>query len=387
MTPFFYKFRRQVGIVLIAISVALAALFLLVSNQLVQELSAEERSKAGVWANATTLFSSGEELSSSTVDLIFSVLQSNKTIPVIVLDSEGKLLLHSNMSGVALSDSLPLPEWQLERMKRNLPIEIHLDDRERQYLYYGDSLLLKKLSYYPYIQLGIMLVFLLIVYMAIVSAKRAEQNQVWVGLTKETAHQLGTPISSLMAWVELLKMKQVEESIVVEIDKDVKRLERVADRFSKIGSKPELVVEDLSTLLRGVVGYMGRRTSSKIVVQCITPSEPVMAMVSASLFEWVIENLCKNAVDAIQREGAITVELKVEASRILIEVTDSGKGMNKSMFEQVFTPGFTTKRRGWGLGLTLARRIVEEYHAGKIYVKSSELNQGTTFRIELPLLG
>lgn len=383
MRTFFYRFSRQVSISLVLFSVILVISFLYVSNNLVKELSEEERSKAQIWANATSLISSGEDLSSSTVDLIFSVLQSNKTIPVIVLDSNGELLLQANIDGIK-TDLGVVSRAMIEKMKKNSPIEIYLDDKDRQYLYYDDSVLLKKLSYYPYIQLGVMIVFLIIVYMAIISYNRAEQNQVWVGLTKETAHQLGTPISSLMAWVEVLRLKEVDHKILLEIDKDVNRLERVADRFSKIGSSPELKSEDLASVVQSTINYMSTRTSSKIEFTCNIPSERVEVLLSTSLFEWVIENLCRNAVDAIEREGKIIIDLFLSDGKAILDITDTGKGISKGSFDQIFRPGYTTKRRGWGLGLTLTKRIVEEYHNGKVYVKSSELNKGTTFRIELP---
>ncbi|MGL5013856.1 MAG: sensor histidine kinase [Bacteroidales bacterium] len=383
MRTFFYRFSRQVSISLVLFSVILVISFLYVSNNLVKELSEEERSKAQIWANATSLISSGEDLSSSTVDLIFSVLQSNKTIPVIVLDSNGELLLQANIDGIK-TDLGVVSRAMIEKMKKNSPIEIYLDDKDRQYLYYDDSVLLKKLSYYPYIQLGVMIVFLIIVYMAIISYNRAEQNQVWVGLTKETAHQLGTPISSLMAWVEVLRLKDVDHKILLEIDKDVNRLERVADRFSKIGSSPELKSEDLASVVQSTINYMSTRTSSKIEFTCNIPSERVGVLLSTSLFEWVIENLCRNAVDAIEREGKIVIDLFLSDGKAILDITDTGKGISKGSFDQIFRPGYTTKRRGWGLGLTLTKRIVEEYHNGRVYVKSSELNKGTTFRIELP---
>ncbi|MBO5204902.1 MAG: HAMP domain-containing histidine kinase, partial [Prevotella sp.] len=252
-----------------------------------------------------------------------------------------------------------------------------------QYVCYDESLILKRLAAYPYIQLGVVLIFVVIAILALLYSKRAEQNKVWVGLSKETAHQLGTPISSLMAWVEILKETYPDDELIPEMNRDVERLQRVADRFSKIGSLPEPVSSSMNVVLHNVVEYMDRRTSKKVEIKCECPSHEVMVSMNASLFEWVIENLCKNAVDAMEGKGRITLTLDEDDRMVVIEVTDNGKGIKKKDVKNVFKPGFTTKSRGWGLGLSLAKRIVEEYHKGKIYVKSSEVGVGTTFRIEL----
>ena len=248
---------------------------------------------------------------------------------------------------------------------------------------FDDSLMLKRLAVYPYIQLGVVLLFVVIAIFALLTSKKAEQNKVWVGLSKETAHQLGTPISSLMAWTEILKESYPQDELIPEMDKDVKRLQLIADRFSKIGSLPDPVPSSLNEVLNHVVDYMDRRTSSKVRMIKDFPDHDVIVPMNASLFEWVIENLSKNAVDAMGGEGTITLHVEDQAERVVIEVTDTGKGIRKKDLRSVFTPGFTTKQRGWGLGLSLAKRIVEEYHHGRIFVKSSELGKGTTFRIEL----
>lgn len=370
--------------VFILISMLLVVTFIYISNSLVKEFSNEELNRIKVWANATTLLSSGEELSSSTVDLIFSVLQGNKTIPVLILDQYDNILMKSNIDE-KWDDSIDSGRRLIKYFKKNEPIVIHIAENEKQYLYYDDSLLLKKLSYYPYIQLAVLCIFLFILYIAIMSAKKAEQNQVWVGLSKETAHQLGTPISSLMAWVELLKLKGIDHSITDELNKDVNRLQLVAERFSKIGSKPKLEKRSILPIIENVISYMSNRTSEKIKLhlEVVMPLRDVA--MSGSLMEWIFENLYKNAIDAIDKSGTISTKVFEEKQFLIIEITDNGKGIRKENFKNIFKPGFTTKSRGWGLGLTLVKRIVEEYHGGKIFVKGSELNSGTTFRIELPM--
>ena len=258
------------------------------------------------------------------------------------------------------------------------------DSIDYQLVCYDESTLLKRLSQYPYWQLGIVMIFVVVAIFALLSSKRAEQNKVWVGLSKETAHQLGTPISSLMAWVEILKENYPDDDLIPEMNKDVKRLELIAERFSKIGSLPEPVDASMNEVLAHVVDYMDRRTSKKVEITTNMPDDDIIVKINASLFEWVIENLCKNAVDAMEGSGKIDLMLHDEGSRIIIEVKDNGKGIRKKDLKNVFKPGFTTKKRGWGLGLSLAKRIVEEYHKGRIYVKSSEVGVGTTFRIEMP---
>jgi signal transduction histidine kinase len=255
---------------------------------------------------------------------------------------------------------------------------------DRQIVCYDESIMLKRLQAWPYVQLGIVLIFVVVAIFALLSSKRAEQNKVWVGLSKETAHQLGTPVSSLMAWVEMLKEQYPDDDLLPEMDKDVKRLQLIAERFSKIGSLPEPVASSVNEVLAHVVDYMDRRTSSQVQMIRQLPENEVIVKMNASLFEWVIENLCKNAVDAMEGKGTITLTLMEESDRVVIEVQDTGKGIRKKDINNVFTPGFTTKKRGWGLGLSLARRIVEEYHRGRIFVKHSELGKGTIFRIEMP---
>ena len=269
-------------------------------------------------------------------------------------------------------------------MKQNSrAIRINFGDNDYMEICYADSLILTRLAWWPYVQLGVVLIFVVVAIFALLSSKRAEQNKVWVGLSKETAHQLGTPISSLMAWHEVLQENYPDDELLPEMGKDIKRLQRIAERFSKIGSQPEPKPENLNEVLNNVMQYISRRTSNRITMNCNLPAEPLIAPVSAPLFEWVIENLCKNAIDAMEGKGSITLTAKEEPDCISVEVSDTGKGIPKKRFSSVFTPGYTTKERGWGLGLSLAKRIVEEYHNGRIFVKNSEIGKGTTFRVEL----
>ena len=275
---------------------------------------------------------------------------------------------------------------KVEELKhKNQPIPIDMEDGTFQYLYYDDSINLKRLLVYPYAQLSVMAVFILLAFIALASTKRAEQNKVWVGLSKETAHQLGTPISSLIAWLEYLKLKDIDPTLLTEMEKDVKRLEMIAERFSKIGSTPEPVPVDICQSINSAVEYMQTRISSKVKISIEAPGHPVVVLMNNSLFSWVVENLCKNAVDAMEGQGSITFHIEEKGKNVRIDVTDTGKGILKSRFKTVFNPGYTTKKRGWGLGLSLVKRIVESYHGGKIFVKSSEIGKGTTFRIELRL--
>ena len=376
-----YDVRQKGKLIFLLISVLLVGGVLYVSNDLVKDLSVEERKKMEIWAEATReLASDKTEMS---MELILKVIQSNTSIPAILVDGNGEINQYVNLS-LPETD----PETYLQRKLAHLKggsnvIEINLGDNEKQYLYYDDSILLKRLSFYPYVQLGVMVLFVLIVYFALISTKKAEQNKVWVGLSKETAHQLGTPISSLMAWMDLLEASGVDPALLSDMNKDVKRLSVIAERFSKIGSKPEMELVYINEVLENATEYMRRRVSSKVQIVTHLPADAEGAMVCLSLFEWVIENLCKNAVDAMNGEGRIDVYLTSEKQQLYIDIKDTGKGIARKNFKTVFNPGYTTKKRGWGLGLTLAKRIVEEYHAGRIFVKESEIGKGTTFRIEL----
>ena len=378
---------RQVKILLVVMAVVIAVASLLVSHFLVDDLSNEERKKMEVWAQALHTLNEADE--NTDLSLVLSVMEGNHTIPVIVLDKDGHVADYRNIQIHAddAKDTIAFVEQMGKRMKaadRYIKIQIG-DSADYQLVCYDDSVMLKRLAAWPYVQLGIVLIFVVVAIFALLSSKRAEQNKVWVGLSKETAHQLGTPISSLMAWTEMLKENYPNDELLPEMDKDVKRLERIAERFSKIGSVPEPVDTSMKEVIQHVIDYMNHRTSQKVNIICNMPAEDVILQMNASLFEWVIENLCKNAVDAMEGEGTIAISLWIEDKHAIIDVTDTGKGIRKKDIKHVFTPGFTTKKRGWGLGLSLAKRIVEEYHRGKIFVKSSEIGKGTTFRIEMPL--
>lgn len=383
---------RQVKIVLLVSAVVIAAVSLVISYLLVRDLSHEERNRMVVWAEAMRSLSRADE--NTDIYLALKVIDGNNTIPVIVLDAQGNVETYRNITIKAetAADTLRYLQQRAEAMRQaGYAIDLNLTDAGQDvrpgddYLVicYEESSMLRRLASYPYVQLGVVGLFVVVAIFALLSSKRAEQNRVWVGLSKETAHQLGTPISSLMAWTAILREAYPEDELIPEMDKDVKRLELIADRFSKIGSQPEVAREDLRPLLVRTADYIRRRSSDKVVVACDMPKVPVDADVCAPLFEWVVENLCKNAIDAMSGKGSITIRLRQETAHIVIEVSDTGKGISKRHFKTVFSPGYTTKKRGWGLGLSLAKRIVEEYHKGHIFVKNSELGVGTTFRIEL----
>lgn len=378
---------RQVKIILVVAAIAIAVVSLVASNILTKDLARQERTKMEVWAEAMRALSQADE--NTDLALVLKVLNDNNTIPVVVLDNDENVTDFRNVviNAKNYKDSLLYVSDMAKRLKNNKQnIRIQLSDASNEYIdvCYDDSLMLKRLALYPYVQLGVVMLFVVVAIFALLTSKRAEQNKVWVGLSKETAHQLGTPISSLMAWTTILKETYPDDDLLPEMDKDVKRLQLIADRFSKIGSLPEAVPVSLSEVLDHVIEYMDRRTSKTIQLIKVFPADDIIIRLNASLFEWVIENLCKNAVDAMGGEsGTITLRVETVGERVIVEVSDTGKGIKKKDMRNVFRPGFTTKSRGWGLGLSLAKRIVEEYHNGRIFVKSSELGKGTTFRIEL----
>ena len=374
-------------IVLVVAAVVIAVASLVVSHFLVSDLSKEERNKMETWAQALHTLNNANE--NTDLSLVLSVLQGNNTIPVVVVDSTGMVMDYRNVeiSADNRKDSLSLLEKEANRMYRSGRfVKIILTDdpyADYQLVCYDESNLLKRLATYPYVQLGIVFIFVVVAIFALLSSKKAEQNKVWVGLSKETAHQLGTPISSLIAWIEILHENYPGDDMIPEMEKDVKRLELIADRFSKIGSLPEPQPSSLNNVISNVVDYIDRRTSSAVLMTVNMPNHDVVVRINASLFEWVIENLCKNAVDAMEGKGKIWISVIEDGYDVAIEVADNGKGIRHKDLKSVFKPGFTTKKRGWGLGLSLAKRIVEEYHKGRIYVKESEIGIGTTFRIEL----
>ena len=400
-----YERQRTGKLVFLAASALAIIMFLLVSNSFVKELAQQERERMDIWASAT------ERLAKANVDsdfeFLLAIISQNNSIPVLVADSAYNILDFRNFNLPDKNDreiqtfeelSQKNKAYLTDRLKkagggktlRQLSesdphfIRVEIYYNAFQYIYYEDSILLKRLSMYPYIQLIVMIVIAVIIYFAVIYTKKAEQNRLWAGLSKETAHQLGTPISSLMAWNEYLRTIGTGPEVTDEIDKDVRRLSVIADRFSKIGSRPELQLEYLNESVERAVQYMKSRISSKVSLSLALSDDDHGVLLSDPLFEWVMENLVKNAVDAMGGEGAITISTGMDKEKVWIEVADTGKGIARKNFKNVFSPGFTTKKRGWGLGLTLVKRIIEDYHGGRIYVKDSEIGKGTTFRIDLP---
>lgn len=373
--------RLKVVVVIVASLIVMASTFF--ANHLADTIAQEEKKRIEIWAEATRLLSITDIDDNMVNNLVLRIIEGNTTIPVII-DYKGNI--------DSRNVKVPSPDKAEEYYARCIeqfsehhpPIVLNLLD-DQLYIYYDDSLLIKKLQYFPYVQLTVIVVFILVVFVAFAGTKKAEQNRVWVGLSKETAHQLGTPISSLLAWSELLKTKYPDDNLLDEMSKDINRLRIIAERFSKIGSTPDLQPVDLCSALENAVQYVAKRTSRKVSMHCHCPGQkPLFAELNPPLFEWVIENICKNAIDAMNGEGHIDVQVQPREDDLIIDITDTGKGMEKKQYKAVFTPGYTTKKRGWGLGLSLAKRIIEEYHHGKIFVKHSEVNVGTTFRIILP---
>lgn len=370
--------RQVVTYVFVAVAIAIVASSLLFSQKLVKELAVEERNKIEIWAEATRAFA--HETENSDMNLILHILQSNSTIPVILYDSSSDTYVANNLNVGSINEYEVLSNKASDFSKRHEPIVI---EELNQFLYYDDSYTLKQLALFPYVQLSVLFLFIALAFFALRSSLKSEQNKVWMGLSKETAHQLGTPISSLMAWIELIKLKGGDVDLLDEVDKDLDRLEMIADRFSKIGSSTDLKASDLRIVTDRALQYMKRRISDKIVISTSFPEYEVMVELNEPLFEWVIENLIKNATDAMGGEGSIDLQMRVKDNKAIMDVSDSGRGIAKSKFKKVFLPGYTTKARGWGLGLSLVKRIVEKNHNGKIFVKSSELGVGSTFRIVL----
>lgn len=401
--------RQRIGkYIFFAVAIMAIVAFLLISNSLVKQLANQERERMKLWAHATERLASAD--ASADVEFLLEIIAQNNSIPVMVIDADGNILDYRNFNlpedlnigdGESMEFGMLSPrnrdylESRLHKGIGNNKIEDLADTNPHiirveiipefyQYIYYEDSILLRRLSLYPYIQLAVMAILTVIICVAVIISKRAEQNRVWVGLSKETAHQLGTPISSLMAWSEYLTLIGTDPDVTKEIDKDVKRLSTIAERFSKIGSNPELQLEYLNERIKSSLEYMRSRISGKVNLQLHLSEDDHGTMISGALFEWVMENLTKNSVDAMEGAGRIDITTGADKDKVWIEVKDTGKGIAKKNFKNVFNPGFTTKKRGWGLGLTLVKRIIEEYHGGRIYVKESEPGKGTTFRIELP---
>ena len=384
---------RRVKIALVVTAVAIAVVSLVVSHILVRDLQREEVERMEVWAEAMRSLINADE--NTDLNLVLKVINGNHSIPLMVVDETGAVTIHRNIpfADFSTEDSIQQVENFLHRMQREgekmevkftAETETGTPKAARLEIWYEDSLLLRRLACFPFVQLGVVGLFVVIAVFALLSSKRAEQSKVWVGLSKETAHQLGTPISSLMAWTEVLGELYEGDEMIAEMKKDVKRLELIAERFSKIGSVPELKVGNLCEVIDHVVSYIRRRTSDDVVMECRFPEDRrAMLPLCAPLLEWVVEVLCKNAIDAMAGSGSITITVFRSSWQWVVDVKDTGKGIPNKHLKTVFKPGFTTKQRGWGLGLSLAKRIVEEYHGGRIYVKASEMGVGTTFRIEL----
>ena len=370
--------------IVITISFSIVTLILWNTYSFFKRFKNEERLKMEIVATAMKEFATNQDLEAD-VSLEDKIIKSNTNIPMILVDENGNIGANSylNLDPVKAKDPAFLLK-QLEIMKeQNSPIEINFAKNRTQYIYYRNSDLLNKLSYYPLTLILILTLFLTVIYMMFTSSKVAEQNKLWTGMAKETAHQIGTPLSSLLGWIAILKMENADDKYVDEIEKDVYRLNTIANRFSKIGSLPTLKKLDIIAVTKNAYEYLEYRSSKQISFSFNTSETNLYSTINDELYSWVIENLIKNAIDAMLGKGELAVAITADAKKIKIDITDTGKGMAKSQFKKIFKPGFTTKKRGWGLGLSLSKRIIEDYHKGKIVVKNSEINKGTTFQIVL----
>ena len=375
-----YSKKQVWKIALLLFAVIIGILSLWYTNDLVKELKKEEERKVKIWAEATSLLTKSE----GDISFIFSVIQNNKTIPVILVDENEHIISFNNLDSAKINSKKRddyLADLLADMKHEQRFISFPLTNGKENTIYYQDSVLLTRLNYYPYIQLGVLALFIFISYLAFSSSRKAEQNQVWVGMAKETAHQLGTPLSSLIAWLEYLKLKGTDEKMVDEIRKDLNRLEIITERFSKIGAVPDLKSTNVKEVFENFTTYLQGRISKNVRINVL--GDDAEAAINVPLFEWVIENICKNAVDAMGGKGSLVIDINNNNPYVYVDITDTGKGVPSNKFKTVFQPGYTSKKRGWGLGLSLAKRIIENYHNGKIFVKSSEMDKGTTFRIVL----
>ena len=367
-------------LLIFAIIIGISSLF--VTNSLVKSLAYEEKKKIEIWAYATNQMVNISD--DGNFSLAIKVMESNENIPIILADENDSILNYRNLNPISEITDEYLQKQLVIMKQQNEPIEIQVFEEYKQLLYYKDSILLTRLRYYPMFQLGLITLFMFIAYLAFSSARKAEQNQVWAGMAKETAHQLGTPLSSLMAWVELLKSKAETKAMVLEMEKDVVRLETITDRFSKIGSKPTLENKNIVKVVEEATNYLKSRLPEKVIIEVYSEKPSIIVPVSVVLLNWVIENICKNAVDAMKGEGLIKIEMQQDETYVKIHIKDTGKGIEPGLMNSIFKPGVTSKKRGWGLGLSLSKRIIQEYHKGRIYVKSSAEGEGTTFSILIP---
>ena len=366
-------------LLLSALVIGIATLWFI--NGLVKDLKSEERTKVKIWAKATEQTTHIDNLDED-ISFVFEVINHNSTIPVILTDDSGKILYHKNFPLNKVEKEGYLNRQLLLMKENSEPIVFEYADGKENRIYYKDSIILTRLKYFPYVILLVVALFILIGYLAFSASRKSEQNKVWAGMARETAHQIGTPLSSLMGWVALLQEKSGVDDIALEMNKDILRLQTIAERFSKIGSQPELSEQDITKVLKRSFNYMKDRSSAKVIYKLDVKS-PFYAAINPQLFGWVIENILRNAIDALEQKGTITLSIKEHNKKILIDIKDSGKGIKSNELKTVFDPGFTTKKRGWGLGLSLVKRIVEDYHKGQVFVNTSELNKGTTFRIIL----
>ena len=361
--------NRRIATIVLVIAMLIVAISVLFTNNLARSLQEEEQKNMAIWAEATQQLILADE--DADIDFFMSIIEKNTTIPVYICDKEGNVLSSRNVTSAGKPGD-------------HGPIELKIDDTTTQYIYWDDSNLLTRLRYVPYAQFALIFIFIAIAVITMLTGQRSEENRLWVGLSKETAHQLGTPISSLNAWQQILAEKYPEDEYVPQMKRDIDRLQMIADRFQKIGSEPTLQAENLIPVVQNAVTYMRARISNRITIDdsCLNEVNRTV-MLNAPLLQWVVENLLKNAVDAISGEGAITIRLHENEHDVMIDVSDTGKGIDNKTQRRIFEPGFTSKERGWGLGLPLAKRIIEQYHGGKLVLKSSQVGVGTTFRIIL----
>jgi nitrogen-specific signal transduction histidine kinase len=373
-----HKNLWKLFLLLFAVFIGMGSLFY--TGNLVNKLKTEERKNVELWAEATRLISLSD--TSQNVEFLYTIIENNNTVPVILTDELDSIIDSRNFDERKAGDYHYMQK-QLEKIKlQNKPIVNNLENGHFNQIYYKDSIILRMLTFYPYVQLGIIMLFILVSYLAFSSSRKAEQNQVWVGMSKETAHQLGTPTSSLAGWIEIMQHKYPEITITKELARDVERLEKITERFSRIGSKPALADENIIAIITRTIDYLKLRTSSKVRFRIdFNPSKEVVIPINAALFEWVIENVVKNAIDAMEGSGEIAINIFETEKTAIVDISDTGKGIPKSSFKKVFNPGYTTKKRGWGLGLSLAKRIIEEYHNGRIFIKNSEMGVGSCMRI------
>lgn len=366
----------------IIVSFVIVSLILWNTYTFFQKFKQEERIKMEILAEAQKELSTADL--NSNIALPDKIITTNNSIPMILVDDKDEIIYANNLDSIKSLNPLYLREQLAIMKKENKPIEISYDGKNKQYIYYRDSDLLKKLTYYPLALILILVLFLSVIYLFYSSNKAAETNKLWTGMAKETAHQIGTPLSSLLGWIAILKAEKVDETYIDEIEKDVHRLNIIANRFSKIGSIPELQKRDVVLITKKAFDYLQSRSSQQISFSFSTSDTEIKTLLNEELFGWVIENLIKNAIDAMLGKGEVSLVIENSAKNVRILISDTGKGMPKKLFNQIFKPGFTTKKRGWGLGLSLSKRIVEEYHKGKIFVQKSELGKGTTFEILVP---